>query len=75
MSKELEALNKVELLFDEETQKKLKVLDIIKKKRVDVRYLFQCKSLRQYNFIYKGTNQSELCLTKEEYKSLKDVLL
>ncbi|MCI6330122.1 MAG: hypothetical protein MR775_04795 [Erysipelotrichaceae bacterium] len=75
MSKELEALNKIEPLFDEETQKKLKVLDIIKKKRVDVRYLFQCKSLRDYNFIYKGTNQSELCLTKEEYKSLKDVLL
>lgn len=66
--------SKVELLFDEETQKKLKALEIIKEKRVDVRYLFQCKSLRDYNFIYKGTNQSNLCLTKEEYKLLKDVL-
>ena len=66
--------SKIELLFDEETQKKLKALEIIKKKRVDVRYLFQCKSLKQYNFIYKGTNESNLCLTKEEYKSLKDVL-
>lgn len=67
--------SKVELLFDEETQKKLKALEIIKEKRVDVRYLFQCKSLRDYNFIYKGTNESNLCLTKEEYKLLKDVLL
>lgn len=67
--------SKVELLFDEETQKKLKALEIIKKKQVNVRYLFQCKSLRDYNFIYKGTNQSELCLTKEEYDILKEVLL
>ena len=66
--------SKVELLFDEETQKKLEALEIIKKKRVDVRYLFQCKSLRDYNYIYKGTNQSELCLTQEEYDLLKDVL-
>lgn len=56
-------------------EKALKALEIIKKKRVDVRYLFQCKSLRDYNFIYKGTNQSELCLTKEEYELLKEVLL
>ena len=66
--------SKVELLFDEETQKKLEALEIIKKKRVDVRYLFQCKSLRDYNYIYKGTNQSELCLTQEEYDLLKDML-
>ena len=66
--------SKIEPLFDEETQKKLEALEIIKKKRVDVRYLFQCKSLRDYNYIYKGTNQSELCLTKEEYDILKDTL-
>lgn len=56
-------------------EKALKALEIIKNKQVDVRYLFQCKSLRQYNFIYEGTNQSELCLTEEEYDILKEVLL
>ena len=62
-------------IIDNGTQKKLKALEIIKNKRVDVRYLFQCKSLRDYNYIYKGTNQSELCLSKEEYNLLKEVLL
>ena len=58
----------------QKNQKKLKALEIIKNKQVDVRYLFQCKSLRQYNFIYEGTNQSELCLTEEEYDLLKEML-
>lgn len=55
-------------------EKALKALEIIKNKQVNVRYLFQCKSLRQYNFIYEGTNQSELCLTEEEYDLLKEAL-
>ena len=91
MSKELEALNRIceHLDLDDEyfylkngekadykvIEKSLKALEIIKEKRVDVRFLFQCKSLRDYNFIYKGTNQSKLCLTKEEYELLKEVLL
>ena len=66
--------SKIEPLFDNETQNKLKALEIIKNKQVNVCYLFQCKSLRQYNFIYKGTNQSELCLTQEEYDLLKEAL-
>ena len=66
--------SKIEPLFDNETQNKIKALEIIKKKEVNVCYLFQCKSLRQYNYIYKGTNQSELCLTQEEYDLLREVL-
>lgn len=66
--------SKIEPLFDNETQNKLKALEVIKNKQVNVRYLFQCKSLRDYNFVYKGTKQSNLCLTKEEYELLKEAL-
>lgn len=89
MSKELEALDRLYcagrldldyVLNGKQNQdykiieKALKALEIIKNKQVNVCYLFQCKSLRQYNFIYKGTNQSELCLTQEEYDLLREAL-
>ena len=55
-------------------QKAVKALKVIKEKKVDVRFLLQCKSLKEYNYIYKGTSESNLQLTKEEYDLLKEVL-
>lgn len=76
--------SKVELLFDEETQKKLKALEIIKKKRVDVSWLHKCfnfidncsieDELDYYNNNY-GAYRNSKPLTLEEHKLLREVLL
>lgn len=62
----------VKPLFDEETQKKLKALEIIKDKRVNVSLLSCSEWLDFYNqeIAYK-----EKELTQEEFDLLKEVLL
>lgn len=50
--------------------KKLKALEIIKDKNVDVAWLCGCEKLEDYNKLYQVPN-----LTKEEYDLLKEVLL
>ena len=94
MSKELEALecivvdltpiakehNKEEI---EQLKKSLEALEIIKEKRVYVRYLQLCENLRQYNnFVemnWSCRKEAEYhhdeILTQEEYDLLKEVLL
>ena len=62
--------SKVELLFDKETQKKLKALEIIKKKEVDVSCL-----LFDGLEIYNDNMHPSRVLTQEEYDLLKEVLL
>ena len=65
--------SKIEPLFDNETQKKLKALEIIKEKKIDLDLLKISDDLDDYNFMcdmcYKNI------LTKEEYDLLKKVLL
>lgn len=63
--------SKIELLFDEETQKKLKALEIIKNKQVNVFVLLHIGDLETYNDMIADNRN----LTKEEYDLLKDVLL
>lgn len=64
-------------LFDEETQKNLKALEIIKKKKVDVGYLFEMidlfgkEALTQYNLSCYGIKKK---LTQKEFDLLKEVL-
>ena len=55
-----------------EIQKKLKTLEIIKKKGLDIREFRYAYSLYEYN-ICKNIGCKEL--TKEEYDLLKEVLL
>lgn len=50
-------------------KKKLKALEIIKKKEVNVRFLISCKTLEEYNCVISDH------LTQEEYDLLKEVLL
>ncbi len=58
---------KIESLFDEETQKKLKALEIIKEKRVNVHYLMLYQSYIEYNdlFCKKQLTETEWNLLKE----------
>ena len=58
-------------LFDEETQKKLKALEIIKEKEVDVFIFLHSGDLEAYNDIVEDNRK----LTQEEYGLLKEVLL
>ena len=58
-------------LFDEETQKKLKALEIIKEKEVDVFIFLHSGDLETYNGIVEDNRK----LTHEEYGLLKQVLL
>ena len=59
-------------MFDEETQKKLKALEIIKKKSVDVQLLKDSKNLNDYNWC---VHTKDRALTEEERDLLKEVLL
>ena len=61
----------VKLLFDEETQKKLKALEIIKEKKTFVALLHSCKTVYEYNEHVKWENAF---LTKEDFDLLKEVL-
>ena len=65
----IEALNKERI----ENSIKLKALEIIKEKRVDVDYLIESVSLEEYNKHIQYCYGS--LLTQEEYDLLKEVLL
>ena len=58
-------------LFDEETQKKLKALEIIKEKEVDVFIFLHNGDLETYNDMVEDNRK----LTQEEFDLLKEVLL
>ena len=65
----------VPMILDNETEKKLKALDIIKKKRVNIDFLLDCTNLLEYN---KSCLQFELdraCLNQGEFELLKEVML
>ena len=70
---ELEETNHLMFLREHENTKKLKALEIIKKKEVDIGWLKRAKDLREYNS-GMGIN-SYSALTQEEYDLLKEVLL
>lgn len=53
-----------------EYAKKLKALEIIKEKKVDIRYLLDCR-FQHYNLLVEEDEE----LTKEEYDLLKEELL
>lgn len=60
-----------------EDEKKLKALEIIKNKMVDIHNLIYSSNVEEYNKFAMNYNQ-ELCntlLTQEEYELLKEVLL
>lgn len=61
-------------IIDNKVQKKLKALEIIKKKRVEIRVIFHTTNVMEYN---EKTRQYYDCLplTQEEYDLLKEVLL
>lgn len=63
--------SKIEPLFDNETQKKLKALEIIKEKEVNVGLLSRCANAERYN---KGICYEPRYLTQEEYDLLKEEL-
>ena len=52
-----------------------KAIKIIKKKRVNVDFLLDCKTLEQYNNSCLRYELDRECLTQEEYDLLKEVLL
>lgn len=60
-------------IIDNGTKKKLKALEIIKEKQVNVGDFIRCKSIEDYND-YCCYNEKEQ-LTQEEYDLLKEVLL
>jgi len=67
--KKYEVLQEVHKDFIDKNIKKLKALEIIKEKRVNVRFLISCKTLKEYNDVISDH------LTQEEYDLLKEVLL
>lgn len=83
MSKELEALNKIQHDFGqlkgqelvncyEVIEKSLKALEIIKEKNVDIRRIEVCYTVKDYN---KGRDEHlNYELTEEEYETIKEVL-
>ena len=58
-------------IIDNDAQLKLKALEIIKKKRVNIQALFYSSSCEDYNKHYNHYED----LTQEEYELLKEVLL
>ena len=64
--------SKIEPLFDNETQNKLKALEIIKEKEVNVGLLSRCANAERYN---KGICYEPRYLAQEEFDLLKEVLL
>ena len=69
-------------LFDKETQKKLKALEIIKEKKVDIKDLYKTLSfylmhpdceLKEYIY-YNSLKTAEERLTEDQYDLLKEVL-
>ena len=61
---------KIEPLFDNETKKKLKALEIIKEKEVNVFVLLHSGNLKIYNDIVEDNRK----LTQEKYDLLKEAL-
>ena len=65
----------------QDNEKKLKALEIIKEKRVDVCYFMNCRTLEEYNddvlgsYAYEKDDAEQRMLTQEEYDLLKEVLL
>ena len=60
----------------DEVAKKLKALEIIKEKRVDIALLLDCDSIENYNYrVDEKWKQTTQRLTKAEYDLLKEVLL
>ena len=55
----------------ETIEKELKALEIVKKKRVIMTWIYDCKSIHEYNSLVIG----KYMLTEEEYDLLKEVLL
>jgi hypothetical protein len=55
-----------------EDEKKLKALEIVKEKKVDVQMLIDRKNLNEYNWC---VHEQSRALTQEEYDLLKEVLL
>lgn len=49
-------------------EKETKALEIIKKKKVNVRFLISCKTLKEYNDVISDH------LTQEEYDIVKEIL-
>lgn len=62
----------VPTILDNETEKKLKALEIIKEKRVDVAELVVSCDLKAYNYLFRLVEKWQL--TQEEYDLLKEVL-
>lgn len=56
-------------------RKKLKALEIINKKKVNVRLFIECKTRKEYNNEIRDLYYQRLCLTQNEYNILKEVLL
>lgn len=70
----------LENLLNEESKeyiyKKLKVLEIVKEKKVDVDLLLKSLDSEMYNVVFENWNRPERNqLTQEEYELLKEVLL
>lgn len=57
-------------VIDNGTQKKLRALEIIKEKKINLEYLKCCETYEQYKTICSYWNE----ITKEEYDLLKEVL-
>lgn len=74
--KRLETLEEEKQSFDRQLEKKLKALEIIKEKRVDVSAMKHSIDVYDYNSGIENENDFEnRLLTKKEYKLLKEVLL
>ena len=68
-------LNDIVLLMNEEINKQLKALEIIKEKMVDVVYLYSsCYELEHYNVYAPFEIDDKDKLTQEEFDLLKEVL-
>jgi len=55
----------------EKNEKDLKILEIIKKKRVNVDNVYWCKDVKQYNIMQFGIEKD---LTEEEFNLIKEWL-
>lgn len=71
----------VPMILDNETEKKLKALEIINKKEINISVLKVCSTFKEYNNYIRNEYQycteiiEEMSLTQEEWDLLREVLL
>lgn len=73
-------IDNLNIIKDSKFHEKIKALEIVKDKQVEVCYFMNCETLEEYNddviaaYAYEEDAAKQRMLTKEEYELLKEIL-